>query len=232
MAATHVGHWWLLGAVNTRCPSKAFLQLANSLAKWTVLGLGWKKVKILGNCFSGGVFNLWANSLIMWHMCLCFQASEWQSVMHCLHCIDSCTIQESLTIDVKQSKISIVANLTQKKRNVCKLDSRGNVWIGPENIKCVKIGPEKIKMCANITQKRENVCKLEKIKCVPETIWFEYGTPQQVVTACQESESLKCPKNIRWYISKGIHDDKRHDKDQKRNTPPHHFPENGWAVTF
>ena len=55
----------------------------------------------------------------------------------------------------------------------------------------MKIGPEKIKMCANLTQKRGNVCKLEKIKCVPETIWFEYGTPQQVVTACQESESFE-----------------------------------------
>ena len=60
-----------------------------------------KKVKILGKCFSGGVFNLWANSLIMWHMCLCFQTSEWQSVMHCLHCILMTLVQyESLTIDV------------------------------------------------------------------------------------------------------------------------------------
>ena len=46
------------------------------------------------------------------------------NALFALYTDDSCTIRESLTIDVKQCKISIVANLTQKKRNVWKLDSK------------------------------------------------------------------------------------------------------------
>ena len=63
--------------------------------------------------------------------------------MFALYTDDSCIIRESLTIDVKQRKISIVANLTLKKRNVCKLDS--------EKRKCVnwtrkyKMGMKKIR---------------------------------------------------------------------------------------
>ena len=81
------------------------------------------------------------------------------NALFALYTDDSCTIRESLTIEVKQRKISIVANLTQKKRNVCKLDS--------EKRKCVN-WPRKYKMCENWPRKDKNVCKFdpEKRKCV------------------------------------------------------------------